>query len=192
MDIDHSNCNATPTLTVLCVGCLFVQHDPTTQECAPEGGNGNFLMFPRATDGQLSNNQLFSPCSKRSILPVLQSKSSCFSGWPASLPLCVCVCAFMCMCVLNHRLQLVVIDHSYSPAKGTFCGNGVVEEGEQCDCGLECDSDTCCDTMCRLTAGSLCRLVYPSHSLLNHIILLSLIQSFSALLLSILPVQKHY
>ncbi|XP_006189619.1 disintegrin and metalloproteinase domain-containing protein 29 [Camelus ferus] len=40
----------------------------------------------------------------------------------------------------------------------TRCGNGVVEEGEQCDCGSlqSCSKDACCLTNCTLSFGSAC------------------------------------
>ncbi|NWV64399.1 ADA20 protein, partial [Malurus elegans] len=51
------------------------------------------------------------------------------------------------------------------PAPGTFytsnreyCGNKIVESGEQCDCGSapNCRKDPCCRANCTFTAGSVC------------------------------------
>ena len=51
------------------------------------------------------------------------------------------------------------------PAPGTlytmkreYCGNKIVESGEQCDCGSEadCRKDPCCHPNCTFTAGSVC------------------------------------
>lgn len=60
-------------------------------------------------------------------------------------------------------LSVVSVD-----AKGAICGNMVVEQGEECDCGFaedeSCKTDICCegrsmDSGCTLLPGKNCRLV---------------------------------
>ena len=63
----------------------FFQHDPENNKaCVPGGEDGNYIMFARATSGDKSNNRKFSPCSLKSIKPVLLSKAigpkGCFQG----------------------------------------------------------------------------------------------------------------
>lgn len=47
---------------------------------------------------------------------------------------------------------------SYYTLKHEYCGNKIVESGEQCDCGSksDCRRDPCCHPNCTLTAGSVC------------------------------------
>ena len=45
----------------------------------------------------------------------------------------------------------------FSKPKSTFCGNGIVERGEECDPGLTSpDGDECCTKNCRLKPGAMC------------------------------------
>ena len=55
---------------------FFFQHDPENNKaCVPGGEDGNYIMFARATSGDKINNRKFSPCSLKSIKPVLLSKA---------------------------------------------------------------------------------------------------------------------
>ncbi|XP_054568547.1 disintegrin and metalloproteinase domain-containing protein 1a-like [Eptesicus fuscus] len=36
------------------------------------------------------------------------------------------------------------------------CGDGMLDDGEQCDCGTECDTNKCCDNTCMLKPGAKC------------------------------------
>ena len=36
------------------------------------------------------------------------------------------------------------------------CGNGIVDPGEECDCGDLCEGNNCCTKDCKLTSGSVC------------------------------------
>lgn len=75
----------------------------------------------------------FSPCSIGNICSAMGRSSvraSCFSN--------------------NRDVTLIT---------GQQCGNGIVEQGEQCDCGGEasCGSNPCCDpTTCRFRDGAVC------------------------------------
>jgi hypothetical protein len=42
---------------------------------------------------------------------------------------------------------------------GAFCGNGRIDEGEECDAGYHTknDMDLCCNDKCQLRAGMKCR-----------------------------------
>lgn len=85
-------------------------------ECRPGGISGNFIMFASATSGDRPNNSKFSPCSIRNISNVLD------------------------VLVGNVKRDC------FKVSEGAFCGNKIVESGEECDCGFnneECN-DHCC------------------------------------------------
>ena len=56
---------------------------------------------------------------------------------------------------------------------GAECGNGIIEDGEQCDCGETQDqtacymNDPCCLVNCTLKPGANCRLVSYSYSFVS-------------------------
>ncbi|XP_061191107.1 disintegrin and metalloproteinase domain-containing protein 10-like [Saccostrea echinata] len=106
------------------VGHNFGSPHDDGQYCAPYGtsqptsSQGNYIMFASATQGNLGNNDDFSPCSRDNITYVLDA-------------------------VMNQRSGKV---NCFTQSNMAFCGNGIVEEGEECDCGYDTDcTDKCCN-----------------------------------------------
>lgn len=86
-------------------------------DCRPGGPQGNFIMYSSATSGERSNNNKFSSCSIRNISSVLHAILAADSK-----------------------------DNCFEVDNGPFCGNKIVEENEECDCGYnaqEC-TEQCC------------------------------------------------
>ncbi|KAK0168219.1 hypothetical protein PV327_002044 [Microctonus hyperodae] len=85
-------------------------------ECRPGGLHGNYIMFASATSGDRPNNSKFSKCSISNISNVLDAMEE------------------------NKKRNC------FTASAGAFCGNKIVEAGEECDCGydyIEC-TDKCC------------------------------------------------
>ncbi|RWS21837.1 disintegrin and metalloproteinase domain-containing protein 10-like protein, partial [Leptotrombidium deliense] len=106
-------------------------------ECRLGGSAGNFLMNSFASSGKRKNNYKLSPCSIRNISSVLHA-------------------------VINSDGKHNCLQEDDGP----FCGNNIVEEGEDCDCGFdaqECE-DHCCNPRinaenvkgCTLRTGAQC------------------------------------
>jgi len=86
------------------------------QECRPGGVHGNYIMFASATSGDRPNNSKFSTCSIKNISNVLDA-------------------------IEDNKKR-----NCFLASEGAFCGNKIVESGEECDCGFndeECQ-DKCC------------------------------------------------
>lgn len=106
----------------------------TKQQCCPLSAsdcnaNGQFIMNPSTGTGIAT----FSSCTMGNICSAMgrnSVKSTC----------------------LSNNKDVVTVT-------GSECGNGIVEAGEECDCGGAegCGSNSCCDpTTCKLTANALC------------------------------------
>ncbi|KAJ8947906.1 hypothetical protein NQ314_008530 [Rhamnusium bicolor] len=85
-------------------------------ECRPGGLNGNFIMFASATSGDRPNNSKFSGCSVGNISNVLDA-------------------------IEDNKKR-----NCFTASAGAFCGNKIVEAGEECDCGY--DDNECQDKCC--------------------------------------------
>ena len=156
--------------SLLTIYPFFIQHDAEgNPQCSPGGSNGNYIMYPRATDGTQRNNDRFSPCSINSIYSVLRTKSRCFRSKN-------CVISIL-LIYLSTTLSLFHLFLTpFHPSSflslpipllllgdGSFCGNQLIEDGERCDCGSNdqgaCDLiDSCCNaTTCQLKSSASCR-----------------------------------
>ncbi|KAI8424135.1 hypothetical protein MSG28_002731 [Choristoneura fumiferana] len=98
------------------IGHNFGSPHDYPSECRPGGQKGNFIMFASATSGDRPNNSQFSACSIGNISQVLDA-------------------------VRDGRKR-----NCLSASAGAFCGNKIVEAGEQCDCGY--DENECKDRCC--------------------------------------------
>ncbi|KAI1608058.1 Metallo-peptidase family M12-domain-containing protein [Exophiala viscosa] len=91
--------------------------------------NAQYMMNPYAS----SSISTFSPCSVGNICSAL-GRNSVQSG-----------------CLTDNKGVVTIT--------GNQCGNGIVEEGEDCDCGGTegCAGNTCCDaTTCKFNSGAVC------------------------------------
>ncbi|XP_028518433.1 disintegrin and metalloproteinase domain-containing protein 17 [Exaiptasia diaphana] len=126
------------------------EHDPEDNECAPsERSGGKFIMYPASVSGQRSNNKLFSPCSKRQINAVLQSKAQ--------------------YCFIEPRSEIC---GNYKKEPGEECDPGSLGTIDTpcCtkDCKLKKDAqcsdgyDNPCCKNCKYAAGKVCRRRDPN------------------------------
>lgn len=104
------------------------------QQCCPLSSSScdaraQFVMNPSTGRGITQ----FSPCSIGNICSFLQRSSS--------------------------RASCLTSNRGVTTYTGSQCGNGIVEKGEDCDCGGEegCRGNPCCDPKtCKYTANSVC------------------------------------
>ncbi|KAF4152956.1 hypothetical protein CNMCM6069_001445 [Aspergillus lentulus] len=112
--------------------CESTQCASAQSQCCPLSSstcdaNGQYIMNPVSSGSQTA----FSPCSIRNICSQLSS------GRVST------------RCLVSNSNITTITDGQ--------CGNGIVEVGEECDCGATCDQNSCCDgSTCRLRAGALC------------------------------------
>ncbi|KAK0747709.1 Metallo-peptidase family M12-domain-containing protein [Apiosordaria backusii] len=117
-----------------CMDQTCARGDATQSQCCPLSrqscdARGNFIMNPSTGSGITQ----FSPCSVGNICSFLGRSSQRAS------------------CLTSNRGLITIT--------GQQCGNGIVEAGEDCDCGGEqgCQGNPCCDPKtCKFTTGSQC------------------------------------
>ncbi|KAK4021038.1 hypothetical protein OUZ56_002972 [Daphnia magna] len=98
------------------IGHNFGSPHDYPSHCRPGGQNGNYIMFASATSGERPNNSRFSNCSVGNISSVLDA------------------------------IEEGKKKNCFTDWKGAFCGNKIVEDGEECDCGYddeECEEKCC-------------------------------------------------
>jgi len=103
----------------------------TGADCAPGGNAGNYIMYVKATDGDATNNDHFSECSKESMAEVIEAQSSgCFEA----------ATSFTC---------------GATALVGGSCGNGIIDVNEDCECSGQNDPHCDCNS-CEIVPGKEC------------------------------------
>jgi hypothetical protein len=105
-----------------------------SQQCCPLSATtcdagGAYIMNPSTG----SNIQKFSPCSIGNICSAIGRN--------------------------NVKTSCLAANKDVTTITGSQCGNGIVETGEQCDCGgtAGCGSNSCCDpTTCKFKTNAVC------------------------------------
>ncbi|XP_070707476.1 disintegrin and metalloproteinase domain-containing protein 8 [Pempheris klunzingeri] len=109
-----------------------LSHDAAGCVCGPPYSSGNCVMAEKLRTGSQAFPELFSNCSVGQLAEFMErAQPSCLSKPPA---------------------------HVKTLSVGPRCGNGLLDPGEECDCGTveECKNPCCDASTCRLTEGSQC------------------------------------
>ncbi|KUI57711.1 Disintegrin and metalloproteinase domain-containing protein B [Cytospora mali] len=117
-----------------CTSTTCADGTATKQQCCPLSSttcnaDGQYIMNPSTGTGITQ----FSPCSVGNICSAMGRQS------------------VQSTCLTNNKNVVTIT--------GSQCGNGIVESGEDCDCGGTegCGDNSCCDaTTCKFTSGSVC------------------------------------
>jgi disintegrin and metalloproteinase domain-containing protein 10 len=111
-------------------------HDDTSNATCSPPGDNKYIMTALASTGSSPNNRRFSPCSIELMSRIVATRGQAYG------------------------------DNGCFRLADDNCGNEVLDDGEDCDCGLGnanirsdgiCISDPCCNgTSCKLTNGVIC------------------------------------
>lgn len=157
-------------LNFMMTSLLHHQHDPEGTDCAPGGSAGNFIMYAFANSGSQPNNDQFSSCSISTMQTFIQSRGQGEGG--CGLTYTVTYQTFLPLVGGVTKVDVVVLTPPLSLSTECFadaadvCRNGLLDDGERCDCGIDFDQDTgrclddpCCNgTSCQLFGDATCRL----------------------------------
>ncbi|XP_062824148.1 disintegrin and metalloproteinase domain-containing protein 20-like [Anolis carolinensis] len=96
----------------------------------------------------MRHDGIYCRCNRRScIMDEFHSNSDMFSN-----------CSYSDYFKLRNTDCLLIPPDHDKIYKVKYCGNRIVENGEQCDCGskADCETDRCCQSNCRLRSGAIC------------------------------------